>query len=53
MNGWRSILKNNLLGSRVKDVIIHVMKLTGTCKFLFTEKKCIAFEIRTALLCKT
>lgn len=52
MNGRRSILKNNLLGSRVKD-IIHTMKLTGTCKFLFTEKKCITFEIRTALLCKT
>ena len=33
------------LGSKVKDIIIYTMKLTGTCKFLCTEKRCLPFKL--------
>jgi len=37
MNGWKSTLKL-LSGSRVKDIIIHMMKFIGACKFLCSKK---------------
>ena len=33
MNGLRNILTNHLLDSKVRDIIIHTMKLTGTFSF--------------------